>query len=193
MTTAHYLTLSRILFTPLMVLLYLRSGWLGLPPRFVGPLLLTIFLISELSDAFDGYFARKFDEVTDLGKLLDPLADSLSRLALFFMFTQGVVAIPMEWPLIIFAREFVVSTLRTICALRGFALSARTSGKLKAVLQSGTVFVILIGLTLTQLNALDVTVLQMTATSLVACNAFFSLLSGVDYFAANWSYVRRLL
>lgn len=177
----------------MMVLVYLRSDWLGIAARMVGPLLLLLFSICELSDAFDGYFARKFDQVTDLGKLLDPLADTLSRLALFLMFTQGLIRVPMEGPLVMLARELVVSTLRTICALRGFALSARPSGKLKALLQSITVFAILVGLTLAQWGLVGIEKVQGFAALLVAYNALYSLLSGIDYFAANWSYVRRLL
>lgn len=189
-TIAHSLTLSRIFLTAPIVLLYLHPDWLKVPAQFLGPLLLAIFLVSELSDAFDGYFARKLNQVTELGALIDPLADSVSRLAIFFTFTRGEIAIAIEWPLLMLGRELVVSTLRTICALRGLALAARNSGKLKAIVHSTTVFAILGAFSLYQWHYLDADRLRNVANYLVAGNACFSLATGIEYLFVHWSYIR---
>ncbi len=193
MKIAHVLTLSRLAIIPLILLLYLHFDWLGVSPKSVGPILLGLLSLSELSDIGDGYLARKLNQVTDLGKLLDPLADSISRLAMFFMLTQGVISIPLEWPLLLLCRELIVGGVRTTCAMKGLVLAARLSGKIKAVAQGTTLFFIFIGLTLFQLNYLDLEFLRVWSTLLVACNALYSLISGLDYCRANWCYVRLLL
>lgn len=193
MKIAHVLTLSRLAIIPLILLLYLHFDWLGISPKSVGPTLLGLLSLSELSDIGDGYLARKLNQVTDFGKLLDPLADSISRLAMFFMLTQGVISIPLEWPLLLLSRELIVAGVRTTCAMKGLVLAARLSGKIKAVAQGTTLFFIFIGLTLFQLNYLDLEFLRAWSTLLVAFNALYSLISGLDYCRANWCYVRLLL
>lgn len=190
---AHILTLSRLAIIPLILLFYLHFEWLGISAKLVGPLLLGLLAISEISDIGDGYVARKFNQVTDLGKLLDPLADSISRLAMFFMLTQGTISIPLEWPLLLLSRELIVGGVRTTCAMRGLVLAARLSGKIKAIIQGVSLFLIFFGLTIYQLGHLDLELLRLASTFLVACNALYSLISGLDYCRANWSYVRLLL
>src|SRR5205085_953924 len=97
--------------------------------------LLALVIVAELTDLFDGMAARRRNQVTELGKILDPMADSIFRLSVFLAFTQGIVALPLWLVLLFFYRDSIISMLRTICALRGFTLAARFSGKVKAVVQ----------------------------------------------------------
>ena len=92
---------------------------------------LALAFISELSDLLDGIIARRrYNMVTDLGKVLDPLADSISRLSIFLAFFQmGHANIWMI--LIFFYRDSLVSTLRIVAASRSLILSARKAAKLK--------------------------------------------------------------
>lgn len=131
MNLALKLTVLRILLSPVFVLFFIQTHQ---KPEL---LWVTLFLafISELSDLLDGIIARRFNMVSDLGKVLDPLADSISRLSMFLAFFQlGYASIWMI--LIFFYRDSLVSTLRIVAASKSLILSARKSGKIKAVVQA---------------------------------------------------------
>ena len=86
--------------------------------------LLFLLGVFELSDAFDGYIARKYNQVSDFGKIFDPMADSIARISVLLTFTQPPVNLPLPLIFVFLYRDSVISTLRTICALKGFALAA---------------------------------------------------------------------
>ena len=173
--------------------LYLEHDLLGISLVVLPYILLALLGISELSDAFDGYLARKFHQVTDLGKILDPMADSIYRISVFLTFTQPPVNLPLLIVFIFLYRDSVISTLRTICALRGFALAARASGKIKAVIQAGGAFIILILMIPYAMGHLAYGVLRGISITAVSIAALYSLYSGVEYIWANRPYVLRLL
>ena len=107
-------------------------------------LMIAIILIaySELTDMLDGYIARRDNIITDIGKLLDPLSDSISRFLYFFAF--GYVGLfPIWLVLALFLRDIIVAYIRTYISLSGIAMGARFSGKLKAVVQFGGQYIIL--------------------------------------------------
>jgi CDP-diacylglycerol--glycerol-3-phosphate 3-phosphatidyltransferase len=129
--------------------LMLPANLLSLARLFIGPAVLISFSISdhrsvvfalvlvilaELTDIFDGIVARRLGHVTDLGKLLDPMADSMYRFCIFLaFFGQGAMD---AWMIgIIFGRDLIVAYTRVYAATRGIVLAARFSGKLKAVVQ----------------------------------------------------------
>jgi CDP-diacylglycerol--glycerol-3-phosphate 3-phosphatidyltransferase len=87
----------------------------------------------------------------------------------------------------------VISTLRTICALKGFALAARPSGKLKAAIQAVAAFVIILSLIPYSLGYLSETALHLASTITVTITAIYTLFSGVDYIYANRHYISQLL
>lgn len=173
--------------------LYLEYDLLGIPFALLPYLLLFLLCVSELSDAFDGYFARKLHQVTDLGKLLDPMADSIYRISVFLTFTQPPVRLPLLLVFVFLYRDSVISTLRTICALRGFALAARTAGKIKAVLQATAVISIALLLIPYSLGVLSEMLLRVISISIVSLSAIYALFSGAEYIWANRDYVLRLL
>lgn len=175
------------------MLLYLQYEFFGISFVVLPYILLSILVVSELSDAFDGFLARKLHQVTDLGKLLDPMADSIYRISIFLTFTQPPVSVPLLIVFIFLYRDSVISTLRTICALRGFALAARSSGKIKAIIQAISMLAIVILLIPYSLGVISQRVLWITAVSLVSVSAAYSVLSGVEYLWANRDYVLRLL
>ena len=135
MGIANYFTFSRILIAPLFLLVYLEHDFFNINNILLPYVLLTLLTISELSDAFDGYLARKYNQVTDFGKVLDPMADSIARTSMFLTFTLDPVNLPVVLIFVLLYRDSIISTLRTVCALKGYALAARTSGKIKAVIQ----------------------------------------------------------
>lgn len=193
MTIAHYITFLRILLIPVFVGLYLHGSILGLSQQSLAVLLLAVAGLGEISDACDGYLARRLNQVTDLGKILDPMADSLSRLAIYFCFTQPPIAIPLELPLLMLYRDVCVSTLRTICALKGVALAARNTGKFKAFIQAMSAFTILALLALSGDGMIQHQTLTTAAFYLALVASLFSLYSGVDYIWSNRHYIKKIL
>lgn len=193
MSIANYLTFIRIFISPIFMFLYLEHDLLGISSVVLPYILLLILGISELSDAFDGYLARKFHQVTDLGKILDPMADSIYRISVFLTFTQPPVNLPLLIVFIFLYRDSVISTLRTICALRGFALAARSSGKIKAVIQAGVAFLILLLMIPFSLGYISYAWLRGISVAAVSIAAVYALYSGVEYIWANRTYVLRLL
>ena len=99
-------------------------------------LMIAIILIafSELTDILDGYLARRDGCVTKLGKLLDPLSDSISRFLYFFAFAYNGM-FPFWLILFLFLRDIVVAYIRTYMSLLGITMGARNSGKIKAFAQ----------------------------------------------------------
>ena len=193
MGIANYFTFSRILIAPLFLLVYLEHDFFNINNILLPYVLLTLLTISELSDAFDGYLARKYNQVTDFGKVLDPMADSIARTSMFLTFTLDPVNLPVVLNFVLLYRDSIISTLRTVCALKGYALAARTSGKIKAVIQGIAVFVILLLMIPHSLGLLSTASLHTTSTTIVSIAAIYTVYSGVEYIYANWSYINRLL
>jgi CDP-diacylglycerol--glycerol-3-phosphate 3-phosphatidyltransferase len=133
MNIATLFTLSRIIIAPVFAVAFISGSrhpeaiaWIALCAG--------LALLIELSDAFDGHIARSRGQVTDFGKVFDPVADSLSRQTIFLSFLVAGI-IPWWLYIIFFYRDAFLQLLRIVCASGGFVLAARKSGKLKAVLQ----------------------------------------------------------
>lgn len=187
------LTLLRILLGPTFVILYLYYDQVGITLLSLPYALLCLTLLSELSDVFDGLLARRYNKVTELGKLLDPMADSIFRLSVFLAFTQGIIHLPLLLVCIFFYRDIVISTLRALCGLRGFALAARLSGKIKAVVQAVVIFFILLMLIPYSLGYLELHLLRKLSVYSVSIGVIYTLYSGCEYVIANRSYIQKAL
>lgn len=188
---ALYLTLARIFISPIFLYIYLSYESLGIQLVTLPIILLAILGISELSDLLDGFIARKWDQVTDLGKILDPMADSIARISVFLTFTQGLVQLPLMLVLVFLYRDVVISMLRTLCALRGVALAARTSGKIKAVIQGIATFIIVILMIPYSLGQISLSLLQNVSFYTVLIAAVYTLFSGIEYIFANRLFIRQ--
>lgn len=191
MNPAHFFTVLRICISPLFPLIYLGYEWLGISFASVPYLLLALLLVSEFSDIFDGFLARKRNQVTDLGKVLDPMADTITHISLFLAFTQGIVQLPLLAVLVLLYRDFFISTLRTLCALRGVALAARVSGKIKAILQAVTAFGI-VGLMIFYVEGyLSEALFQNISFGAICVAAAYTALSMLDYCYSNRFYIKK--
>jgi CDP-diacylglycerol--glycerol-3-phosphate 3-phosphatidyltransferase len=190
---ALYFTLVRLVLSPVFLLTYLYYEEMGISLYLLPYLLILLLGMSELSDWFDGFLARKNNQVTELGKILDPMADSIFRLSVFFTFTQGIIQLPLFLVLFFLYRDSIISTLRTVCALRGVALAARLSGKVKAVLQGMVALFILVLMIPYSLGLIDLALLRQMSliSTLVAC--LYTLFSGAEYIHANWMYIKKAL
>lgn len=192
-TLANYLTFIRIFISPIFLLVYVQHDFFQINKTMLPYVLLFLIGASELSDALDGAIARWYRQVTDLGKLLDPMADSIARISVFLTFTQPPVKLPLLLVFIFLYRDSVISTLRTICALKGFALAARKSGKLKAILQAIVIIFIVLLMIPHSVGYISDFQLQFTSICLVSLAAGYALYSGCEYIYSNREYIRKLL
>lgn len=136
MTLSNQVTAMRLLAGPIVFLVYPIDSIIA---KIV---CLLIVIASEVSDGIDGYLARKRNEITDFGKLFDPFADSLSRFTFFLTFMAAGLAQP--WMiLLIFYRDSLVSFVRIIAATQKVIVSARRTGKIKAVVQATAIITII--------------------------------------------------
>lgn len=175
---ALWLTWARIALAPLFVVVFLH-----VPGRTGAVLALVVALLSELTDVCDGMVARRMGTVTDLGKILDPLADSVSRLTIFICLVKAGIA-PLELVLLILYRDSVVATIRTVCASKGVVVAARWSGKLKAIVQAGGILAIL------ALHAVfgpaEPDWLAKGYAVVLAVITVVTVSSGIDYVTGTW-------
>jgi CDP-diacylglycerol--glycerol-3-phosphate 3-phosphatidyltransferase len=102
-----------------------------------------IFVVAALTDFFDGYFARKRNQVTTIGKLLDPIADKLLVTSAFISLVELRLA-PAWMVVIIVGREFAVSGIRSIATSQGYIMPANWYGKTKTVVQIFTIVVLIV-------------------------------------------------
>jgi CDP-diacylglycerol--glycerol-3-phosphate 3-phosphatidyltransferase len=193
MNIAHFFTLLRIFISPLFPVLYLEYAWLGIPLTWLPYVLLGLLVICECSDLFDGFVARRRNQVTDLGKVLDPMADSITHISLFLTFTQGIIQLPILLVFVFFYRDLFISMLRTLCALRGVALAARFSGKVKAVIQATVCFIILILMIPYTMGVLPLEILRQASLFLASVAALYTVISVGDYVLANRVYIKKAL
>ena len=168
MTTASKITLARVALIPVfMALLILGYNWVAL----------VVFAVASLTDFVDGYIARHYNQVSDFGKFLDPLADKLLVTAAMLVFVQWG-RMPSWAVMIVLAREFAVSGLRMVAATGGKVLAAGWSGKIKT-------FATMVGLCV--MMVFSYTWLDWTVTGVIAVTTLYS---GVEYFVQNWNVIK---
>ena len=124
MNTANKLTMLRVIMIPAFLLVL----YLGIPCA--GYVALAIFIVASLTDLLDGYIARHYDQTTDFGKFMDPLADKCLVLAAMLWFVE-IGQMPAWAVLIVVVREFAVSGIRMQAANLGRVIAAGWSGKVK--------------------------------------------------------------
>ncbi len=172
MTLASKITLARVFLIPAyMVTMYLSGGQAGLWMY----LSLAIFIIASLTDFVDGYIARHYNQVSDFGKFLDPLADKLLTIAAMAMFCEWG-SFPAWALMIVLTREFAVSGLRMVAGPKGKVIAAGKSGKFKT---ASTMVGLCVMMALPQVEIVGSLVMIM----IVATTVY----SGVEYFIQNWN------
>ena len=171
MTTATKITLLRVIMIPaFLVTMYLSGGESGLWML----LSLGIFIAASLTDFVDGYIARHYNQTTDFGKFLDPLADKLLTIAAMAMFCEWG-SFPAWALVIVLTREFAVSGLRMVASQKGTVIAAGWSGKVKT---ASTMVGLCVMMAFPEVEIIGWIVLWMIAATTVY--------SGVEYFIQNW-------
>ncbi len=137
MNLANRLTLLRIILVPVFMVFLLNKITYG---EYIAA---GVFIVAALTDSLDGYIARKRNQITKLGKLMDPLADKLLITAALISLVQ-MDKLSAWTAMVIVAREFVVTGLRSIAASEGQIIAASVWGKLKTISQVVAVVAIIL-------------------------------------------------
>ncbi len=166
MNTANKLTLLRVIMIPAFLLVL----YLDVPGANYWALVL--FVVASLTDTLDGYIARHYNQVTDFGKFMDPLADKCLVTAAMVWFVE--IGLMPGWALlVVIVREFAVSGLRMVAADKGRVIAAGWSGKVKTA--STMVCIVLMFLPFAyEISRICVAVIVLT-----------TVYSGIEYFMKN--------
>lgn len=189
MNTANKLTMSRIFLTVILIILLLFPFYtvnIEFPKILVGTITVDvkyliaagIFLIASITDAIDGHVARKYNMVTDFGKLTDAIADkALVNSALIILSVQGFITPAV--PVIIIFRDTIVDSIKMLAASKGKVVAAIKTGKVKtACLMSGIVLTMCYNLPFELFN-IDI------ANFLLILATIFAVVSAVEYYVMN--------
>ena len=187
MNLANKLTIFRIILVPVMAIipyLNLKGDFLGLPLTYF--FMELIFIVASITDKLDGYIARSRNQVTTFGKFLDPLADKILVLTAMVLLVE-LGKIPAWIPIIVLAREFIVSGYRLVAVEKGGqVIAASIWGKLKTVTQMIAIILVMFdknsfwdcfkgGLT-----GIDYAI-NLISTILLLISVVATIFSGADY------------
>lgn len=192
MNLANKLTMLRIFLVPLFLIFIAVKN---IP---YGTFIATfIFIIASLTDQLDGYIARSRNQVTNFGKFMDPLADKLLVTAALISLVELQV-VPAWATVVIIAREFAVSGLRTIAASEGKVIAASMWGKVKTVTQIAAIIALLIQvnigsskylISLVESSTIIKDIFNYGPKLLLLLAVIMTLISGYDYFKKNLNII----
>ncbi len=174
MNLPNKLTIARVVAAPIFVLLYMYDEFL---------LAFVVFVVASATDWLDGYIARKYNLVSNFGKIMDPLADKILVYAAFCLMVEDFT-VPAWMLIVILTREFVVSGMRTVAASAGIVIAAGTSGKIKTILQMIAVPLLLLRPITSEIS--DVSdIVNMTGEIFLWASLVMTVYSGIEYVLQN--------
>ncbi len=176
MNLANKITMLRIFLVPIFMFFLLTKLKYGVY------IAVAVFIIAAITDGLDGYVARRWKQVTNFGKFIDPLADKLLvTAALISLVELGSLS---SWvAMIIIGREFVVTSLRIVAVSEGIVISASMWGKIKTITQIVAIAALL-------LNNYPFSILGFPFDKISMFFAVvFTVLSGADYLMKNWEVI----
>lgn len=167
-----WITVSRIFMVPFVLLCMLpNTFWWNVTAAF-------LFIVASITDYYDGYFARKYNAVSTMGKFMDPVADKILVSSMLVMMAYYQKIDP--WMVVvILGRDNFISAIRAVAAADGVVIAAKAAGKWKTALQMGALPAVLIGEIpgyLPYLDKIGYTILWITV--------LLSISSGVEYYFA---------
>lgn len=191
MNLPNKITLTRIFMIPVFVLVFFLDG--VLPNNYV--IAAAIFALAACTDFIDGYIARKYKLVTNLGKFLDPIADKVlvstamlllltltPFFAIFKDMAKGLYIATAVSICVIMARELIISAFRQIAATRGLVMAADMLGKYKTTFQDISIVVLIVAADLTGKAQLA---LGWVGLALFAVATILTVWSGISYVVKN--------
>ena len=184
MNLPNKLTMVRVFCVPVFIACYMLKWFIPA---------LIIFIAASITDMLDGKLARKFDLVTNFGKIMDPLADKILVYSAFcLMVEDGLV--PTWMLIVILAREFLIAGMRTVAASSGIVIAADMSGKIKTVLQMIAVIVLLVYLALNSVfpeAGSLLRILFLTGEATLYAALVMTVVSGYSYVNNNREVFRQ--
>lgn len=175
MNTANKITLIRIALVPLFIILW------KIPSSLCHWLAAITFVVAAITDGVDGYVARHYNQVTNFGKFIDPLADKLLVTAALICFVADG-SMPDWVTVVILAREFMVTSLRTVAVAQNVVIAASIWGKIKTVVQIVLVVAIMI--------LPDYPIFEILKQILIYAALIITVLSGADYMWKNRACIK---
>lgn len=169
MNLPNLITLLRIFLIPVFILVFLTPT----EPRSVAAAV--IFMIASLTDLMDGYLARRWEQITKLGKFLDPIADKFLILAALILLVDFHRV--SSWiAIVIIGRELAVTGLRAIASSSGIVIAADDAGKYKMVIQTISIVLLILEYKIGSFS------FHVWGTFLLWISMILAILSGVQYF-----------
>lgn len=196
MNLPNKITISRLILSVIIIILLIfpfDTVGIMLPKLFINETLVVdikyliagvLFIVASLTDFLDGYIARKYNMVTDFGKMLDAIADKvLVNAVLILLATSGFIH-PII-PVVIITRDTIVNTIKMIAGNKGSVVSASITGKIK------TIFM-MCGVSLTLFYNLPFELINVKVSNILLTLAcVLSIISGIQYFNANKKYLEN--
>ncbi len=174
MNLPNKLTIARVVAVPFFIAAYMTGFYL---------VAFVLFIAASLTDMLDGKIARKYNLVTNFGKIMDPLADKILVYSAFcLMVEDGTV--PGWMLIVILAREFTVAGMRTVAASEGTVIAAGMSGKIKTVLQMIAVPLLLLAPALSQAEQARY-VCGLAGQVFLWASLIMTVYSGAEYILKN--------
>ena len=174
MNTANKLTMMRIFLIPVfLIVLYLEFPfhmWIAL----------AVFVLASVTDFIDGYVARNYNQITDFGKFMDPLADKLLVCSALICLVE-LKELPAWMVIVIISREFIISGFRLVASDNGVVIAASYWGKFKTTFQMIAVVLLILG----------IPSLSMVTTAVVWIALVLTVISLVDYIAKNVNVLKE--
>lgn len=193
MNLANKLTIIRIFLVPIFLI------FIAVKDIPYGTTLATlVFVIAALTDKLDGYIARSRNQITNFGKFMDPLADKLLVTAALVSLVEFHI-IPSWAAIIIIAREFAVTGLRTVAASDGVVIAASWWGKLKTVIQIIAIILLLLKFNIQSQNEFTNIISNTTLLNnlfnflpelFLYLAVIITIISGIDYFIKNRNAIK---
>jgi len=194
LSISNQLTMSRIVLTPVFIWVFFYDNNLSYQDNsMIFKILALVMIIAFMvTDFLDGYLARKWGEVSTLGKYLDPFSDKISNMTVFICFlASGYASVWMV--ALIYFREASVETLRTLAATENISMPARRSGKWKTAIQGTGILIILIGALDPFMDIIPYwkEIWVYLPESVMGIITFVTIASGIDYFVASKDVLKK--
>lgn len=186
MNLPNKISLTRILLLPVIIFFYLATF---IPCNYL--IAAIIFTIAATTDFIDGYIARKYNMVTNLGKFLDPIADKLIVMAALILVTcDGTIPAPygIIATIIILSREFIISAFRQVAATKGIVMAADKWGKYKTLFTDISLpLLMLLAQVMASgwLSGTGLLVFQIINYVLIGVAVLLTIISGINYIVKN--------
>lgn len=187
MNLPNKLTILRICMIPLFVAVFYVTA---IPYNYL--ISAVVFALAAATDFLDGYIARKYNLVTNLGKFLDPIADKVLVATAFIVMLAPLRAVILPWyasiaVAVIIGRELIVSGFRIVAASKGLVLAADKTGKIKTFFQDVAIAVLLAGASLMPGIYSAINILGLVLLG-IAC--LLTVISGTEYIVKNRSVLK---